>query len=1624
MYVIVIFIKYKYFLISVNKILYIDIETTKQGKIKDVGALFNGQELHESQLTKLESWIEQSEYICGHNIVAHDIPLLESVLGNDIFKNKKVVDTLLWSPLLFSDNPYHKLVKGYKIVNDSDYNNPLSDCKLTKQLLIDELNRFNELDINIKEIYASLLSKSNAYSGFLDLINYQTNNRFDTDSIEVLFKNKICDSANISQLTNENPIELAYAFSLINTKEDKSILAHWVSKTLPKTQQILDDLRFKYCGKPTCTYCTSNLNPKKALHTYFGYEDFRSFDNDDDISLQEKTVRAGLSSRSFVAVFPTGGGKSLTFQLPALMKGSLSRQLTVIISPLVSLMKDQVENLEKRFDITKAAAINGLLSPLERQDAIERVEKGDVQLLYLSPESLRSPTILRILKQRSIARFVIDEAHCFSSWGQDFRVDYLFIADFIKSLEEERLFRKIPVSCFTATAKPQVIEDIKAYFKTKLNVELEEFVTRASRTNLKYEVIEIEDPDRKMNALLPLLNRCEKPAIIYASRTKRVEEIYGLIEKAGFSSTYFHGKLDKDVKKDFMDSFMNNEKDIIVATSAFGMGVDKDDVKSVIHYNISNSLENYVQEAGRAGRDEKIQAKCYILFNEQDLNKHFSLLQQTKINQKEIQQIWQALKNLSKYRKTKKISNSALEIAKKAGWDTEIQELETRVKTSISALEDQGFLKRKQNSPSVFANSLMVPNITKALNIINQSKNITETQVLNCSRVLQRIVKDDECRIDYLADRTGLKLKEIREVIDILRNLQILGDAKDLTAFINLSKSANSSKKILERYRKIEIAMQRFLSKDIKISMRQFNQNLIDIGVEKTSIDAIRNILNYWEIRNFIQKRRIDREADLYQIKIKQFDALKNDIQWRHELTLDVYELLEKFYKEQKKQKENTQDKKDLPVSFSMLELKNSNQLFGKIKEEDLKRYEKTLLFLNQIKSIKLEGGFMVSYNRLNIEEIDNSIPRFTSDNFKKMGQHYHHKTEQIHIVGEYAKRRLQNYESALAYVNDYFSQPYEEFLAKYFPRRKKEISRPLTPERFKKIAGELDIDQRSIVDDNQSENILVLAGPGSGKTKVLVHKIASLLLLEDIKPEQFLMLTFSKAASLEFRARARKLVPEYSGLIKITTFHGYCFQLMGQLGDLKKSENVIQDCITAINNEDIDVSSIVNKSVLLLDEFQDVNDIEWKLVQTIINKSGSIRVIAVGDDDQNIYGFRGSSNKNMVDFKEKYNATAYSLIKNYRSRSHIVQFNNELLNRIPNRLKKHALEPVDRQPLSKVELVTYSTSYLEKSLADKVIEDNLNGTRAILVRTNKQALMLNTFLKESGQKTKLITGLEGFGLNHLYELRTFTDYLKLKKNDAGIIFNNEWIEAKEKFKSEHHSSIHFDICGAIIKKFELNYDKQKQLVDWYEYIREIKMEDAINADANAIIIATMHKAKGKEFDHVYLLLENYDFKNTESKRVLYVGCSRAKLSLQIHCNSSFFKDFNTNILNITKFEGETKQPDHFELILGHKDIYLANQKYYKTINMINILKSGDQLRNDSIKFTDNIAFGLAKQDGGNILLFSKNFMTNKYDVFVKDGYEISNGSVEYLVYWYDSKDDKEYKIVLPKLKFNKKEST
>lgn len=1591
-----------------DKILFIDLETTKEGKIlKDgVGALFSTLEYHGTGLERIEEWIRKADYLCGHNIIAHDLPILKKRLGSEVFQGKKIIDTLLWSPLLFANRPYHKLVKGYQLVNDQDSSNPLSDCKLCKELLLDEIGGFKRLGIDQRAGYFGLLHAHKSYKDFFDIVGEQHTDRELISVIELLSDGNICTSVHLNSYIHNEPRALAYALAVIATKQPDSVLSQWALHQIPRAQSILQELRFRDCTDPTCTHCSIKLNPTKALVNYFGFEDFRSFDDEVGMSIQERTVRKGLSKESFVAVFPTGGGKSLTFQLPALMAGEMVRQLTVVISPLVSLMKDQVDNLQSKFSITRAVAINGLLSPLERQDAIEQVADGRASLLYISPESLRSKTILRLLQNRSIARFVIDEAHCFSSWGHDFRVDYLYIADFINLLQEHSESH-IPVSCFTATAKPQVVEDIKAYFKERLDVELSEFISRAARKNLMYEVINIEDGERKMKELLSLLDRCEKPAIVYASRTKKVVQIAELISATGMSCTYFHGKMKSDDKKKNQDSFMAGDTDIIVATSAFGMGVDKDNVKTVIHYDISDSLENYVQEAGRAGRDEDIKAKCYILFHEDDLNKHFSLAQQTKLNIKEIQQIWKAIKNQNKYRD--RMSNSALQIAKKAGWDTELRELENKVTAAIAALEDRNFLRRTQNSPQIFANSLLIKNINDCVRIIRESQAIDERSKQDCNRVLQRIMKDEECRVDYLAEVLSMRMSTAQDAIHNLRSLKILGDTKDLTAFVSLTRSKRGSRPILLQHIEQEKSLLTILIEGtFKKSYRQLNHELQESGHKKSSAESIRTIFDYWDRRKLIKKKRVDRVKSIYEITIEDIVALKKDIDSRHEVTSACFAEIEKLTGIQNKDAERTDN---LLTEFSLLELCNSIKAFLSFEDLKIKMVERALLYLHQVGAIKLEGGFMVIFNRLNVEDIDRSKTRYTLEDYNDLNAYYEHKIEQIHIVGEYAKKRLANYQDSLTYVDDYFRLALDDFKQKYFNRRGKEIKRAVTIEKFKRLVGGLDTDQME-VHTSKEKNILVLAGPGSGKTKVLVHKIASLLILEDVKPEQFLMLTFSKAAAMEFRSRVKALIPEYARLINISTFHGFCFEKLGQLGSLERSEHVIPDCIEAIEEESIDISSISNKSVLLLDEFQDVNQAEWDLILSIRKAAGDLRIIAVGDDDQNIFGFRGASNMFMTEFSEKLSAKTFSLVKNYRSGKNIVAFNNDVLRTIPDRLKSEELESWSPREQSSVSITEYRSNHFLPAVVDGIAKNKPKGTVALLARTNNEVLLAATLLREKGLRARTIAGQSGFRLTDLVEIRSFHEHLRIESGVTGLVYIDLWKKAKDDLKSKFKDSIQLDNCLAVIEHFESHFKERFEMHEWSDYIRQINIEDVLQPDETEVYVSTLHKSKGKEFDSVYLFLENYRFQSDEQLRLLYVGCSRAKQQLSVHTNQDFFSGLSQSHFTSILDETEYAPPKHFDIILEHKDVQLNSFKY--TQNAIRTLTYQSKMRQGVKHFDQGDALGLANPDGKIIVLFARKYLSDKHERFAKSGYRIDMASIEYKLHWYCKDDEQEYLICLP----------
>lgn len=1598
-----------------NTIAFIDTEIDPRNhRVLDLGSIkCDGNSFHKSSTTDFTEFLRGIDFIAGHNILNHDLKYIGKEVAEVGLHPANIIDTLYLSPLLFPTNPYHALLKDDKLQSE-DTNNPLNDSIKARDLFYDEVAAFKQADESLKQIFYGLLYDKKEFQAFFRFIGY-TSARTDLEYlIRNTFQNEICKNADIYKIISEHPIELAYCLSLIHSfilhKKIHSITPLWVLKNYPEVERIMFRLRNKPCISG-CAYCNEALNIHKGLKRFFGFDSFRTYGGE---PLQEMAAKAAINNKSLLAVFPTGGGKSITFQVPALMSGESSKGLTVVISPLQSLMKDQVDNLEK-IGITEAVTINGLLDPIERAKSFERVEDGSASLLYISPESLRSKTIERLILGRKIVRFVIDEAHCFSSWGQDFRVDYLYIGDFIKSIQEKKnLTDGIPVSCFTATAKQKVIEDIRDYFYEKLSLELELYTSATSRTNLHYKVFEKGDEEDKYQTLRDLIEEKNCPTIIYVSRTHKAYTLAERLTRDGFNAKPYHGKMDKQEKTSNQNAFVSGEVPIMVATSAFGMGVDKKDVGMVVHYEISDSLENYVQEAGRAGRDENIVADCFVLFNEEDLGKHFILLNQTKLSIKEIQQVWKAIKEITRFRST--VSNSALEIARKAGWDDNVVEIETRVTTAIAALEDAGYLKRGQNMPRIFANSILSKNAQEAIEKIRGSQRFDERQKEKGIRIIKKLFSSKskkqatdeaaESRIDYISDHLGIVKEEVINIVNLLREEKILADAKDLTAFIKRGENKNRSLNIVEAFSKIEnYLLPKFDVEEKTFNIKDLNEEAELNGCEDVSIHRLNTILNFWAIKNWIKRQSLDYTKNHFKVVcLHPKEMLKEKLEKRHELALFIVEFLHG------KILAMDDGKDEVLVEFSVHELKQayetSPSLFKvNISIDDI---EDSLFYLSRIEAIKIEGGFLVVYNRLTVERlVQDNRKQYTKDDYEKLDHFYENKVQQIHIVGEYAKKMIDDYKDALQFVEDYFHLNYASFLKKYFPGSKADtLNLKMTPSKFKQLFGELSPTQLQIINDNESKHIVVAAGPGSGKTRVLVHKLASLLLMEDVKHEQLLMVTFSRAAATEFKKRLLKLIGNAANFVEIKTFHSYCFDLLGKVGSLEKSDEILKKTIEKIKNKEVEPSRIT-KTVLVIDEAQDMNEDEFNLITALMDQNEEMRVIAVGDDDQNIFEFRGASSRYLERFILENKATKHELVENYRSKSNLVDFTNQFVKQIHHRLKEIPIIARQRDN-GQLKLVRYQSSNLVTPLVNDILTTGLVGTTCVLTKTNEEALQITSLLLENRMPAKLIQTNDGFNLYNLLEVRFFLSQLHFA-DDVFIISDDFWEQAKRELFDKFRPSTKLEIVRNLINDFEATNPKRKYRSDLEVFIRESKLEDFFSENGETILVSTIHKAKGKEFDNVFLMLENFNPTTDEAKRQLYVAMTRAKLNLTIHLNANFLDKIS--VANLERMEDKEfyLPPNGLTMHLTHKDVwldYFINKQY-----LISKLMSGDTLTINGDECLN--------LKGQSVLKFSQQFV-NKVENMKERNYEMKQANVNFVVYWLKEESDKEVKVVLPEVYFER----
>ena len=1575
-------------------IAFIDTEVNPQTKkVADYGAVReDGAVLHTHSKADFDAFVSQCDTICGHNIIQHDLKYT-ALQGNPT-----IVDTLFLSPLLFPKRPYHHLVKDDKLQVD-ELNNPLNDSIKARDLLNDEVAAWKQLSPERKEIYFQLLHDTEEFGGFFRYVGYSPTTQqsflgrilgFQPAWSRLILKEyegRVCSHADFETLVKQYPIELAYCLAVIGADDLFSITPAWVIRNYPQVVNVKNLLCNTSCGE--CDYCHLHLDAHRGLEEFFGYNEFRTFDG---VPMQQQAVESAILGESLLTIFPTGGGKSLTFQLPALMAGRNSHGLTVVISPLQSLMKDQVDNLATR-GISEAVTINGLLDPIERANAIEQIANGTANLLYIAPEMLRSKTIEHLLMGRNVVRFVIDEAHCFSAWGHDFRVDYLYIGDFIHMLQEKKhLDKPIAVSCFTATAKQKVISDICDYFRSKLGIELKVFAANAERKNLRYSVLHADTHDEKYNLLRSLILGHNCPTIVYVSRTRRTRELAEHLVRDGIRALPFNGKMEAADKVKNQNAFMSGEAQVIVATSAFGMGVDKKDVGLVVHYNISDSLENYVQEAGRAGRDPEMQAECFVLFSDNDLDKHFLLLNQTKLSISEIQQVWKAIKDLTA--KRDKVSCSPLDIARQAGWGDEMEDAETRIKAAIAALEEAGFIQRGSNSPHIFATGIAVKNMDEARQKLTVSPLFDEQSREEAARIIKSLISARataeirgaerlrvgetagiaESRVDYLADILGMSKATVIRNINLMRQDGLLADSRDMQAWITKSTSLRNLDIILKLE---QFLLGRLTVEAQRVNYKELNEEAQKAGLTYSNVKRLRTLLHFLSLKGYIYKQEHG-FSGCVSIRLQNSREVTNA---RFERRMDICRFIVNTLSASR---DNSKEIK--LVVFSIVELlqqfiaSRPESMFADQEKPAIIDVEEALLYLTKTELMKIEGGFIVIYNTMQIDRLADRRTRYGKEQYRLLDEFYKQRIRQIHIVGEYANLMVRNYAAALRFVNDYFTMDFRKFINLYFKQeRRAQIDQNITPAKYNKLFGDLSHRQREIIDDNQSKYIVVAAGPGSGKTRVLVHKLASLLLLEDVKHEQLLMLTFSRAAATEFKKRLIDLVGNAAHYVDIKTFHSYSFDLIGKQGSLDEAKDVVRRAAEMIERGEVEPSKIA-KSVLVIDEAQDMGADDFQLVLALMQQNEDMRVIAVGDDDQNIYAFRGSDSKYMHSLARKEGAKLYEMTDNYRSAKAVVDCANRFVQRIPGRMKHNPIQTVTEEN-GKV--------MTRKSLSDAEI--NVQGTTAVLTRTNEEAMQVAYELEQRGLHATVTQSMGGFRFGNLAEVRYFLR--QIGKNDNVTISKERWQEAKQHTLETYARSN----CLSIMQHFFADFEVTHQYYyhsDLREYIFESNIEDFVAADEKTIFVSTIHKAKGREFDNVYLLSSIPDKRDINDTRAYYVGLTRAKRNLYLIPNpptaySSIMITLNMHDVWLDFFK-------------GRKDMVLR-------------LRSGDRLQ-----YRDG--FLLDEQDI-NIAALSLSGK-DKLKAWTDKGYEVTSAKVSYTVAWKPQDANMEYAVCLANIVLSKCEQS
>lgn len=1534
---------------------YLDLEVDLKGHIFNYGVLSSvlsvkadpGQ--RDSIYHHLVALQDSQSIVCGHNFRRFDqVHLLRQ--WPDL-ASLQIIDTLELSLLAFPLEPSHRLQKDYKL---SDYasNDPLEDARATRFLLEKCLDVLAQHPPALRQLYTWLLVRGDtpaelAYQSLFESLSWlpQAPPAI-TDLPEETLAGLALEAIEYIQQCLVEPVDFEHRLVLAallvwnfehHRTQSKQLYSAWLNH-LPEFPDVLDRL--------------FPLIPQQ-----FTYQPFlEAFGIDSFRGEQENAVQAIIAKQNPLILMPTGGGKSLCYQLPALMYHRRQWGLTVCISPLQALMEDQVADLEAN-GLDFATFINSTLPAEVRTERLEALRTGQKGLLYISPEQLRSISIRSLLRERPPALWVIDEAHCISQWGQSFRPDYRYIPKFIHELYTTQNRPMPPLALLTATATAQVRDDICELFQQwSLNIH-EEVSDTLQRNNLNYQVIPVRG--KKDSLIMEFVQQALAQggcALIYTTTRKEAETLAEMLKQRGIQADHYHGKVPKDDRGRLLKDFKNGDLNVVAATCAFGMGINRKDVRAVIHNTPSSSLESYIQETGRAGRDGN-PSNCVLLFDEEDTEMLFFLKSLNHLSKTELQNIFTTIRGLRDllHSRSKGVSEdwfwvTADEIYHTSKLDerfaSDDEQRDTKIRVALYHLEECGLIDRAENLSTVVQFNLAhsTPKQSwQAFITYSQSRNFKPAEKEQFERLVygmhlaqHQYQQDKEpISLEQLSDESGIPVLELSGRIRELQRAGVCTSKLPLTLLINKGVRGDA-KRTYESYRALEDQLLSYLAEKTGdqdshiVNPRKLATSFDTAGTRKLRDSQLTAVLVGWQALGWIKLKH--RGGGLIQLILadakaglldKVIDHLPSHQALGSKLIETLYEVID-IQLEQK-----TGSRLRVQCDFENL----LEQVYGQDfpSETESQQLKRTLIWFHKREIIRLADGLTLFHQALKLRVIKGKSITTIGSRYPIIEKRYQEQARKTHLMIAYGAL-ADDEDGRQQLVHDYFNLPRDKFDQAYLYLAGEDMARPLSQADYDRIMGPLNEFQKAIV-EAEDPAISVIAGPGSGKTRTIVHRIAHLIKVKRVQPDRILVLAYNRNAVRELRLRLQALIGSLASRLRVYTFHGLALALLGrtleetsrpdssrQRDTETQFDNLLKNACDLLEGQEEDNDEIQFRRIRLLgntehifvDEYQDVTEQEYRLIQLISglgdsedpNQAVQINLCVIGDDDQNIYGFRGADAKFILQFKSEYRAKQFLLTENYRSTESIIDVGNRVIQHNRDRCKQRTEEQVrindSRTGLTGIPVQAYLFSavnaqavWITQQVRQWVTEGINPNEIAILAKHWNQLTEIRALLERiAGMPTY---ALKGRGVKLIRHSCTHQLLQQLQANPTLTLEPNEsvrqrfesFFERKGRRLTEPTIKILLKIADDLDKERGLGSENLATSITAEEIATSIyEFNESPNnslIDEEAILVTSCHGAKGLEFSKVILLTDTFselEYQLEDERRLFYVAMTRAKEEL------------------------------------------------------------------------------------------------------------------------------------------------